>query len=132
MVALALVCAMWPSAAHGAPVEVTAFSLSPPCVAPGGTVTADTTVRNTTLLPQRFYAQTRASYYGYPVATSQVYGPYDLPPLASTGTRTQMDVPLTAPWGWYTVVFGIGPSTGDAMGWSTRSAGVKVAPPPVC
>jgi hypothetical protein len=121
-----------PGAAIAAPVEVTGFTLSPACTHPGGTVTANTTVSNTTLLPQQFYAQTRTSYYGYPVQTSSVYGPYAVPSLSSLSQSNQSTVPSNAPYGSYTVVFGVGPSSSNAMGWSTRSAPLKVAPQPFC
>src|SRR5881409_1442165 len=111
----AAVTAIAPAAtALAAPVEVTAFSLSPSCTHPGGTVTANTTVQNTTLLPQQFYAQTRTSYYGYPVQTSGVSGPYAVPTLSSLSKSTPTTVPSNAPWGDYTVLFGIGPSADNA------------------
>ena len=120
------------AAAVAAPVEVTAFTLSPSCTHPGGTVTANTTVQNTTLLPQTFYAQTRTTYYGYPVQTSGVYGPYSVPPLSSLSKSTPTTIPSNAPWGDYSVTFGIGPSSSSAMSWSTRTAPLKVAPVPFC
>jgi hypothetical protein len=133
IITAAAVMAIAPVAsAAAAPVEVTAFSLSPTCTHPGGTVTANTTVQNTTLLPQQFYAQTRTTYYGYPVQTSSVYGPYAVPSLSSLSKSTPTTIPSNAPWGNYTVVFGIGPSASSAMSWSTRSAPLKVAPAPFC
>lgn len=124
--------AIAPAAAVAAPVEITAFSVSPSCARPGATVTANVTVRNTGLLPQRTYAQTRTTYFGWTVATSQVYGPYDVPPLLPASTSMQETVPWYAPWGSYTVTLGIGPSPGDPTSWSSRSAPLTVAPPPAC
>ena len=124
--------AVAPAAAQAAPVEITAFSVSPTCARPGSTVTANVTVRNTGLLFQRTYAQTRTSYFGWTVMTSQVYGPYDVPPLIPASTTMQETVPWYAPWGSYTVTLGIGPSPSDPMGWSTRTAPLSVAPPPAC
>jgi hypothetical protein len=132
VLAATLASAIAPAGAMGAPVEITAFSVSPSCTRPGSTVTANVTVRNTGLLFQRTYAQTRTTYFGWTVATSQVYGPYDVPPLIPASTSMQADVPWYAPWGSYTVTLGIGPSASDTMSWSTRTAPLTVAPPPAC
>ncbi len=130
--AVTAIGAIAPATALGAPVEITAFSVSPSCARPGSTVTASVTVRNTGLLPQRTYAQTRTTYFGWTVATSRVYGPYDVPPLFPASTSMQETVPWYAPWGSYTVTLGIGPSASDPTSWSTRSAPLTVAPPPGC
>jgi hypothetical protein len=132
IVGAAAVCAMAPAAAFGAPVDITAFSITPTCTHPGSTVTADVTVHNNGLLPVRIYAQTRTSYYGWLVQTSDVYGPYDVPPILSPSTSMQTTVPAYAPWGSYTVTLGIGPSPTDTTSYGTRSAGLGVAPQPFC
>jgi hypothetical protein len=125
--ATAAACAATAGAAFAAPVNVTAFSISPSCTHPGGTVTATATVQNTTLLPQSFYGEARTSYFGVPVQTS-TYGPYTALPLLSVTQSASTQIPYYAPWGSYSVVFGIGPSSGDPMGWSTSTSGFTVAP----
>lgn len=124
----ATVGAIVTSPALAAPVNLTRFSVSPSCARPGGTVTGTVTVQNSNLLPQTFYGQTRTSYYGYQVQTSQVYGPFELLPLQSITTSMQMNVPWYSPWGSYTVTAGVGPSSSDAMSWSTAQASVTVVP----
>jgi hypothetical protein len=121
-----------PAAAMAAPVNVTGFTLSPSCTHPGGTVAAKVTVQNTTLLTQTFYAQTKTYYFGALVQTSQVQGPYNVPPLLSFSTTQQQTVSSNAPVGSYTVVLGIGPSQASPMSWSTRSAPLTVKLPPAC
>jgi hypothetical protein len=120
--------AIAPSAALAAPIDVTAFSLSPSCMHPGGTIIARDTVQTTTQQTQTFYAQTATSYFGVPVQTSQVYGPFITGPNTTSITTTPTVVPWYSPFGSYTVTFGTGPSAGNAMGWSTRSAPLNVEP----
>jgi hypothetical protein len=120
--------AIAPSAALAAPIEVTAFGLSPSCMHPGATVTGNDTVQTTTEQNQTFYVQTATSYFGVPVQKSQVYGPYITGPNTTSTTSTPTAVPWYAPYGSYTIVFGTGPSASDAMGWSTRSTQLYIEP----
>jgi hypothetical protein len=128
IVAAAAVGAIAPSAALAAPLEVTAFNLSPSCMHPGGSVTGIDTVRTTTQQNQTFYAQTATSYFGVPVQKSQVYGPYITGPNTVSTTSTPTVVPWYTPFGFYTISFGLGTAAADAMGWSTRSASLYVEP----
>jgi hypothetical protein len=128
----AAVLAIAPAAASAYPVDITGFSLSPSCTHPSGTVTANISVVNATLQTQRFYARTTTSYFGAPVMQSDIYGPYDVPPIAQLSTSISQQVPWYAPNGMYTVVLGIGPSTADPTSWSTRNANLWVAPQGVC
>jgi len=70
----------------------------------------------------------RLGYFRIPVQTSQLYGPYITGPNTTSTTNTPTVVPWYAPFGSYTVSFGVGPSADDAMGWSTRSAALYIEP----
>jgi hypothetical protein len=121
-----------PAAAAAPPIVVKAFSVSPSCTHPGGTLTATDTVQTTTGQDQTFFIQTRTYYYGALFQTSKVYGPYITGPHTTSTTVTQTAVPLFTPFGSFATVFGVGPSRSDAMGWSTASAGWSVEPQPFC
>jgi hypothetical protein len=131
LVALALTAAASfaaPTAAAAAPVEVTGFTLSPSCVKPGGSVTANVTVQNSTYQAQTIFAQSWTTSYGTEVQTGPVIGPYTVPafvPLSQSQTQT---VPWYTPWGYYTVNFGVGPDSSHPRAWSQRSAPLVVSP----
>jgi hypothetical protein len=115
------------SAASAAP-QISSFSLSPSCVAPGGTVTGTATIHNPDLWFYAAYGQARASYFGVTVQTSSVSGPYPLLPFLSESGSVASSIPWYAPWGQYTVTFGIGPSPSSLTAWGTRSATLTVSP----
>lgn len=126
--AAGLVTAVSPSVAAAAPVNVTAFSLSPSCTHPGGTVTATATLQNTTYLPQGFYAQEFVTEFGYTIQSGGVMGPYGLPSYGSVTQSQSTQVPSYTPYGYYTVNLGDGPSSSNATGWSSMGAGLTVSP----
>ncbi len=125
----AVACSIAPAQALAAPVDVTGFTISPACTHAGGTITATVTVKNSTALPQSFYAQTQAQWLGLlTLQTSPVYGSYPAAPnVPETQTQTAT-VPSYALPGTYNVILGIGPSSSNPMGWSTATSGFSVWP----
>jgi hypothetical protein len=119
------------SAIAAPPIVVSAFSLSPSCTHPGGTVTATDTLQTTTNQNVEFYAESETRYFGT-VVMSTLYGPYITGPNTTSTTVTPTSVPWYAPFGSYNTVFGVGPSAGDALGWSSRSADWSVTAWPFC
>jgi hypothetical protein len=126
--ALTAAAAVAAPAAAAAPVDVTGFTLSPSCVHPGGSVTANVTVQNNTYSTQTMYAQSWTTSWGVEVQTGPVIGPYSVPafvPLSQSQTQT---VPSYAPWGVYQVYFGVGPDSSHPRAWSQMSAPLYVSP----
>jgi hypothetical protein len=127
-VAAGLLAAATPAAAAAAPVQVTSFSLSPTCVAPGHSVTATATIQNTTYAPQSFYAQEFVSEFGYTIQQGSVMGAYALPSYASVTQSQTTQLSSTTPYGYYTVNLGVGPSSSNATGYGSRGTGLTVSP----
>ena len=117
-----------PGTASAAPVNVNSVTVSPSCVRPGGTVNANVTVQNTTLLPVNFYGQESATEFGAQVQRGSVLGPYTAPPLVPVSQSQTESIPWWTPWGQYTVTFGVGPSSSDPTSWSRSSAPLTVSP----
>jgi hypothetical protein len=117
-----------PLAAASSPVQLTGFSLSPSCTHPGGTVTANVTVQNTTLSAQTFYAQDWVTAFGVTLTRGSAVGPNTLPPLYSASQGQATQVPSYTPYGYYTVNLGVGPSSTDPTSWGQRSAALTVSP----
>ena len=117
-----------PATASAAPVNVNSVTVSPSCVKPGGTLSANITVQNTTIFPVNFYGQEWATEFGATVQRGSVLGPYAAPPLVPVSESQAESIPWWTPWGQYTVYFGVGPSSSDPTSWSQSSATLTVSP----
>jgi hypothetical protein len=117
-----------PSIAAAAPVEVTNFNITPSCVKPGGQITSNSTVQNTTYTPTAFYAQAWATEAGFEVYRGSVAGPYPAPPFYPVSQTQTQQIPANTPWGYYYVNLGIGPSSSSPTSWSRRTTSLVVSP----
>ncbi len=126
--AAGLVAVAAPSVAAASPAQLNSFSLTPACVAPGHSVTAATTVQNTTYTVQTFYAQEFVTEFGYTLQRGGVMGGYTIPPFYTTTQSQVTQIPAYTPYGYYTVNLGIGPSSSDPTGWGSRGTGLTVSP----
>lgn len=128
-VAIALVAAAAaPAAAAAGPAQITSFTLSKSCVTPGGSVSANATVQNTTALPVQFYSKPWVTEGGFQVYSGGTAGPYPAPAFTPVSQSQTVQIPAYTPWGYYTIHLGIGPSSSDPTSWSQRSATLAVSP----
>lgn len=115
-------------AARAAPVEITAFDLSPDCIVLGGTVNIFARVSNTTLFFQNTWGQGILNYNnGQRIIVSDPEGPVPVPPFIPITIRLAVDLPRQLPPGVYLVTGTIGPSPQDPDGWDSASDSVTLA-----
>ena len=121
----AATAAILPAAAN-ANISLTSFEITPSCVAPGGSVTANVTVRNDHWYHVHpLYARVRISNAQTGVVVSQTdEGPKYVPYGTYSTSRTSV-VPANAPTGDYNVTLLLG-STQGGSDWGTATRLLKV------
>jgi hypothetical protein len=117
-----------PASAAAAPIDVTAFWVSPSCVKPGSWLTTGLTLKNEENSPVQFATTSWETLFGYTVSSGPVQGPLTAPSGSTTNETQTSQVAWSTPWATYTVHFGVGPDTSSPTSWSQATAQLTVSP----